>query len=563
MKISCPDRRKFIKQMALFASMTALPKFGMPDINKIKSGEKVYVIGAGISGIAAARKLHNAGVDVTILEARNRLGGRIWTDRSLGLPVDLGASWIHGPSVENPIKKIADDISANLFETDNESLSVFDNDGNEIDDAAMSDYYNDYIELLDEIETIAEEMENDSTVKSIIQSIEPDYLTDLIMQYQLTSYMEFDSGGDINKLSAKYWANDLKYSGNDVLFPDGYDTITNYLADGLKINLEHIVNKINYQNDSIILSTDKGNFEADYLIVTLPLGVLKSGSVTFLPDLPESKKSIMNKVEMGSINKVFLSWDESFWDDDLQYIGVTTEVKGMYPYFLNANKFTPYNGLMTFGFGEYGKTMEENSDEQIKNDILNILRKIYGNDVTEPNGVIVSRWNSDEFTKGAYSFAGVGNSPEFFDGWKETIEDRIFFAGEHTINDYRGTVHGAYISGIQAADKILDAITSVKTNYNQPNKIKLMQNYPNPFNATTKIKYTIANENINNRAENYTVKLVIFDAVGREVKTLVDEQKSPGEYVIQFDGNNLSSGTYTYTLTQGDFTKSKKMILLK
>jgi hypothetical protein len=88
-----------------------------------------------------------------------------------------------------------------------------------------------------------------------------------------------------------------------------------------------------------------------------------------------------------------------------------------------------------------------------------------------------------------------------------------------------------------------------------PQKIYLGQNYPNPFNPTTSIKYSVSS--IQN------VKLIVYDILGKEIKTLVNEKKSPGTYEVTFDGSRLASGIYFYTLTAGDFKETKKLVLLK
>ena len=88
----------------------------------------------------------------------------------------------------------------------------------------------------------------------------------------------------------------------------------------------------------------------------------------------------------------------------------------------------------------------------------------------------------------------------------------------------------------------------------------LSQNYPNPFNPTTNIKYSIP-ENVKSEKEN--VKLIVYDVLGKEIKTLVNENKSPGNYDVEFNASYLSSGIYFYKIQAGKFIETKKMILIK
>jgi flagellar hook assembly protein FlgD len=95
-----------------------------------------------------------------------------------------------------------------------------------------------------------------------------------------------------------------------------------------------------------------------------------------------------------------------------------------------------------------------------------------------------------------------------------------------------------------------------------PNSFSLSQNYPNPFNPVTKIKFTAAVVDAK-FASTTNVVLKIYNILGREIKTLVNEQKPPGSYEVEFDGNKLSSGVYFYKLSTGKFSKTKKMLLIK
>ena len=111
---------------------------------------------------------------------------------------------------------------------------------------------------------------------------------------------------------------------------------------------------------------------------------------------------------------------------------------------------------MTFGFGNYGLTLEGDSISKIGSDIMDILRKMYGNAIPNYSQIAVSKWSQDQFARGAYSFANVGASDTDFDAFTAPVDSKLFFAGEHTISKYRGTVHGAYISGLRQAEHIMD-----------------------------------------------------------------------------------------------------------
>lgn len=451
------NRKEFLEKLTLAfsASMfSSSPLFSM-DTDKLTHKEsEVIIIGAGIAGLACAKLLTQNDYNVIILEGRNRIGGRIWTDRSTGVPLDMGASWIHGPKGDNPITPIAEKIKATMYCTKDDSLMVYDENGQRIDDEKMDKYYKQYNQI------IKKAKQSGSSTKSLanaIKEVNPTALNDIIMQYQFSAYTEFDYGGALELMSSINYDEDERFAGKDVLFPNGYDTIPNYLAKDLDIRLNQIVNQIDYSQENIKITTSKGIFKTKHIVVTVPLGVLKKNSINFLPALPAEKQKIIKRLPMGTVNKVFLEFDNCFWDEKIQYFGYAGKIKGQYNYFLNTKKFVPdKNILLTFGFGNYGLTMEKQTDAQIQNDIMAILKKIYGEKIPAPQKIKVSRWNNDIFSYGAYSFAGINCDNEDFEKLGKTIAQKLFFAGEHTHTQYRGTVHGAYLSGIRAARRIME-----------------------------------------------------------------------------------------------------------
>lgn len=451
------NRKKFLHTSLLGAGSLLLPSFASCDDSTEPTQPNptpVLIIGAGMAGLAAAQHLKSKNfTNVTLLEARDRIGGRINTNHSLNTPFDMGASWIHGAGSNNPITSVADKANAQTFATNDESLVVYNAQGNLIDDNTLDNYYEQYLNLL---ESVADAATTNKSVAQVINELNPLLLNDLIMQYQLSTYAEFDAGGSIDQLSSKYWEDDEAFAGNDVLFPNGYDAVTNYLANGLNIEQQTIVNGINYTNTEVIVNTNMGTFNANYVLCTVPLGVLQNNAIQFTPPLSAAHQQAITKLKMGHVNKVGLVFPSVFWDNSIQYVGYCGNIKGQYPYFMNAKKFVSANMLVTFALGDYGLAMENQTDAQITNDIMEILRKIYGNDIPNPTEVLISRWTQDPFARGSYSFAGLGSLPEHFEAFEVPLNNRVFFAGEHTTHDYRGTVHGAYLSGIREGQKIVD-----------------------------------------------------------------------------------------------------------
>ena len=448
------QRRKFIKDtMAGLPLLLLAPTLLASCDNSVATpnGKTVVVIGGGISGLAAAKKLKEKGFTVIVLEAQDKVGGRIRTDRSLGVAFDEGASWIHGPS-DNPITNVASEAGASTFLTADDSVQVFDTNGTAYADTVLTSSEKQFQSALDAVRKAGTQTQSFQTV---FNTQNPSKTNDRIWTYMLSAYLEFDTGGDISKISSKYFDDDDAYSGADVIVTNGYDKVTDFLAKGLDIQLNTRVSSIDYASAKVNITANANNIEADYVVVSVPLGVLKNKVITFTPALPTDKINAINDTNMGNVNKFLLVWNTPFWDTNLQYIGYTPDLKGKFNYFLNLKKFTPTNALMTFAFGDYATATESMTDAQIISEIMLHLKNIYGNNIPNPTSLLRTKWGQNLNTYGAYSYATNGSTSSDFDTMASAVNNKLFFAGEHTERAYRGTVHGAYMSGLREADKII------------------------------------------------------------------------------------------------------------
>ena len=412
---------------------------------------KVIVVGGGISGLAAAQLLNSKDIEVLVLEAQNKLGGRLRTDREDGVVFDEGASWIHGPE-DNPISALADSAGITTFLTQDTSVVVYNTKGKVYSKSFLDLEEEQYVNVLEEIGG-----RKHSSVYDYMKQEYPEKMDRDLWTYMFSAFLEFDTGGDISKLSAKYFYDDKAFNGEDVIVTNGYDKIIHYLSKDLTVELNTFVNQIDYSKDGVVVKTNSKTYKADYVLVTVPLGILKNKSILFTPPLKPKTTKAIDFLEMGTVNKFLCVWDTVFWDAE-QYIGFTPKEKGKFNYFLNVNKFANKFALMTFAFGEYAKETELLSDSEVTEEIMNHLRVIYGDSIPYPLLVKRTYWNTNPFTLGAYSFVGVGGKSKYYKGFKQKKRTRLYFAGEHTNRMYRGTVHGAYLSGLREAKRILKSI---------------------------------------------------------------------------------------------------------
>lgn len=409
----------------------------------------VVVVGAGIAGLTAARDLSAAGKSVVVLEASPRIGGRLRTDRRLGIPFDLGASWIHG--VEgNPITDLAVEADTPTIVLDLDDVAVFDEGGErrtieEFEAAGAA-----YERLLD---SVREEGSHGVSFAAVQRRVRPDWYDDRLRAFFTSTYLTFDNG-DLEQLSSTLLDAGKEYGGDDAIVADGYDRIAELLVGGLDVRTETPVGSIDASGADVVVTAGGQQFVAGDVVVAVPLGVLKAATIEFVPTLPPKHLAAIDGIGFNAVNKFLLVWDQTFWDDN--DVLVYTPSRGdVFNWFVNVNALHPEaHALMTFAYGDEARAAEEASDAAVLELAMTHLRDMYGDDVPEPKAMLRSRWVGDPWTRGAYSFTSVTTEMGHFDDIAAPV-GALHFAGEHTSREYFSTVHGAYHSGRRAAAEIL------------------------------------------------------------------------------------------------------------
>ena len=455
-------RRRFVKLFGgAVAAMFLNKSYGAP------CSTDCVIVGAGVSGLAAADYLRKKGWRVTVLEARERVGGRVWsrTDWLGKTPVDLGASWIHGIS-ENPIAELAQKAGFHLMPFDYDNSVVFNSGGSVISKEEMLKIRGDFKKNLKSADSWAEKQSADLPLRDSFRAAEralswsPEEIAHL--DFRAHTEIEHEFAASLEQLSAFWWDEGEKLIGVDAFIKGGLNTIFEPLTRGQDIRFGQTVNRVVHDSTGVHVTTEQGlELTAQKLILTVPLGILKSGLIVFEPALPEDKKTAIRRIGFGNYQKTALLYEEVFWNKDLHLFDWTGGSKGKdWAEWVNLFPFTGEPALVAFNTADAAYAIESISDDEVAKAATEALSSAMGRKVPPPKDILVSRWGHDPHSLGAYSFMGVSAIPRDRVTLGKQLGGTLFFAGEAVSKDYPATMRGAYESGLAAARQCVgDALT--------------------------------------------------------------------------------------------------------
>jgi monoamine oxidase len=428
---------------------------------------RVVVVGAGVAGLGAARALDDAGVGVVVVEGRARVGGRVWTEAG----ADLGAHWIHGTE-GNPFAGLAHRQGLTTLFVGGDStytggwqpLALYGPDGQPLGAAEKEQSLLIVDAVREELEALrrrlaAEGKPDMSFREALAQVLAGQRLTPLErahLDWHLTMLARDDWAAGADNLSLLGWDEGYEvYGYGDSVLVDGMQAVAERLADGLDVRFGHEVSRIAHGPAGVRVVTSRGTVEAEAAIVTLPLGVLKAGAVTFDPELPERKRRAIDRLGMGQAIKVVLRFEAPFWPKEQYVFGYLSADRDSHPTtVLNLWKSHRRPALVLLVGGARAVEMESWTETQARGWGMDVVRRLFGATSPDPVSVTTTQWASDRFSRGAYTYIAVGSSPDDVDALAEPVGGTLLFAGEATARAHWACVHGAYVSGLREAARL-------------------------------------------------------------------------------------------------------------
>ena len=410
----------------------------------IPSEVDVAVIGAGAAGIGAARRLREAGVaSALVLEARDRAGGRVHTIAPAGFPLDRGAEWLHSAD-RNPLSPIARRLGFSVHQRPPTWTTRLRYSGESLEAEA------DWIATREAQYRARRKAAAEPVDRPLASLVTPGGRWNQLLDATST----WGNGAELDRVSVK---DNVRYedSGTNWRLHDGYGRLLAALAEGLPLAYETPVSLIDHRGRAIRLETGRGAVTARRVIVTVPTSIIAGEVIRFDPPLPD-KLAAAAGLPLGVDDKLFISLEGRLpgVEHDAYLVGSTISRETM------SYQVRPLDrpAIYCFFGGRFAAALEREGEGATFSHAVGELTRLFGSSVRKQLvPLAATAWMRDPWARGSYSYALPGHADDRA-VLAAPVDDRLFFAGEATSPNFFSTAHGAWLSGIAAAEAALASL---------------------------------------------------------------------------------------------------------
>jgi monoamine oxidase len=404
----------------------------------------VAVIGAGAAGIGAARRLCEA-VSVLVLEARDRVGGRVHTITPAGFPCDRGAEWLHSAD-RNPLSPIAQRLGFSLHQRPPEWTTRLRRSGETVEAEE------EWIALREAQRLARRRAATDAEDDSLAMLLEPGGRWNELLE----ATSSWANGAALDRVSVKDYVR-YEDSGTNWRLREGYGRLFEALAQGLPVARNAAVTRVDHGGPAVRLETARGTVTARAVIITVPTSIIAAEVIRFDPPLPD-KLAAAAGLPLGVDDKLFISLRGPLpgVEPDIYLVGSTTSRETM------SYQVRPLDrpAIYCFVGGRFAAALEREGQAAMFSFAAGELARLLGNDIRKRMAPLASTaWLQDPWARGSYSYALPGHADDRA-VLAAPVDDRLFFAGEATSPNFFSTAHGAWLSGITAAEAALAALAA-------------------------------------------------------------------------------------------------------
>ncbi|WP_417431960.1 flavin monoamine oxidase family protein [Kiloniella sp.] len=425
----------------------------------------VIIVGAGIAGVTAARTLMQHGVSVLVLEARDRIGGRAYTEQeTFGVPYDHGCTWLHSAD-ENPLSSlIRDQTGYDTFDFGAREPIYFVQGQGEGGRGARRATEQE----IQEIEKAEDALYDDLWAYDVVThgdtSIHnlrpPKNKWDELAQLRKGP---FEAGVHSDRLSVIDYQTQYE-TGTEWMVPQGFAAGIFKALGSVPVKLGTVVEKIDWQGQEVKVRSNQGTMTCRAVVVTVPTEIIADETLKFSPGLPQDKMAAFHALPMALLDKISLQFDLGFKalipdaDTNEAYIEAPQGMDQIDSW--HSHLLCPFGQAMSTMFvgGQLARDLTESNQEAVQDFAVSSLASVLGNDVKKLVGKgHATKWLADPFARGGYAYSSIGKN-HLREVARQSVANRLFFAGEALHGKWATMAPGAYLTGQQAAHEIMDHV---------------------------------------------------------------------------------------------------------